>query len=114
MGNVANAPAGDEAPSDSKASAPKDNEQTTPPDPEESKGPSQATLDRFSKQLENLGPRKLKKSRRSSENQISRHESKTEDARRVGGYNSSMEKEFQNFRDSIEAIDRALKGGGHK
>jgi RHS repeat-associated protein len=34
MGNVANAPAGDEAPSDSKASAPKDNEQTTPPDPE--------------------------------------------------------------------------------
>ena len=63
---------------------------------------------RFERQLVEDGAESLVKSRSSLQKQVIAHEQKIAEAKRSGGYTSSMERELQNFNQQINAIDTVL------
>jgi hypothetical protein len=69
---------------------------------------SQATLRTFQRQLAQHGRAALEKSLRSFEKRLAEHLQKIEEARKAGGYTSSVEKEVKIFRESIAAIKHIL------
>jgi hypothetical protein len=71
-------------------------------------GVSSATVRAFERQLEQHGRGALEKSLRSLEKQLAKHLTKIEEARKAGGFTSSMEREVRIFEKSIEAIKQIL------
>jgi RHS repeat-associated protein len=69
---------------------------------------SHATMRAFERQLEQAGRKSLEKSLQSFEKELAKHLSKIEEARKAGGYTSSMEKEVRIFQNSIAAIKQIL------
>ena len=67
---------------------------------------SQATTRAFERQLEQHGRGALEKSLRSFEKQLAKHLTKIDQARKAGGYPSSMEQEVQIFQKSIELLSK--------
>ncbi len=70
---------------------------------------SPATYKTFEKQLAEAGVGSLKRSMASYERKITIHLKKIEEAKRSGGYTSSMERELRIYRWSIQAIKDLLK-----
>ncbi len=73
--------------------------------------PSEAQLEKFRKQLQEQGPRSLRKSQRKIERRLNEHLDKLQQIKQEGGFTSSVEREIRNFRRELEAIRRLLGGG---